>query len=153
MKKSHICTFLSSFLLIVLLASAMFGQILPALQSGKRVKRIVIRNAIVVDGSGKPAAGPFDIVIENDLIAQIVSFDQISVMAGKAKRPDKGDVEIDATGKYVLPGLINLHAHIHDERAGVPMPDTQPERRRTGAGSRPAGCTGRRDSGPGQRRA
>ena len=122
MKKSHIRIFLSLFLLIVLLASAMFGQILPALQSGKRVKRIVIRNAIVVDGSGKPAAGPFDIVIENDLIAQIVSFDQISVMAGKAKRPDKGDVEIDATGKYVLPGLINLHAHIHDERAGVPMP-------------------------------
>jgi imidazolonepropionase-like amidohydrolase len=28
---------------------------------------------------------------------------------------------IDARGKYVMPGLINAHAHIHDERAGVPM--------------------------------
>ena len=119
MKKSHIRTFLSSFLLIVLLASAMLGQISPALQSGKRVKRIVIRGAMVVDGSGKPAAGPFDIVVENDLIAQIVSIDP---KASESRRPAKGDVEIDATGKYVWPGLIDLHAHITDERAGVPVP-------------------------------
>ena len=41
---------------------------------------------------------------------------------GTAKRPAKGDVEIDASGKYVLPGLINLHGHTQDERGGVPQP-------------------------------
>jgi cytosine/adenosine deaminase-related metal-dependent hydrolase len=83
------------------------------------VKRIVVRNAMVVDGSGKPAAGPFDIVVEGDTIAEIAGFDPRDA---KARRPAKGDLEIDAGGKYVLPGLIDLHAHIHDERAGVPMP-------------------------------
>ena len=96
------------------------AQINPASFSGKRLKRIVIRNAIVVDGSGKPAAGPYDIVIENDLITQIVPFDPVN--ANESRRPPKGDLDIDATGRYVLPGLINLHAHTQDERAGVPMP-------------------------------
>ena len=77
---------------------------------------------MVVDGSGKPAAGPFDIVVENDLINQIVSFDPVAAKEGKARRPEKGDLDIDATGKYVLPGLINLHGHTQDERGGVPMP-------------------------------
>ena len=122
MKKSHMHKLLSLLALTALLVSFGLGQISPASLSGKRVKRIVIRNAIVVDGSGKPAAGPFDIVIENDTITQIVSFDPVAAKEGKAKRPDKGELEIDATGKYVLPGFIDLHAHIHDERGGVPMP-------------------------------
>ena len=84
------------------------AQTNPASFSGKRLKRIVIRNAIVVDGSGKPAAGPYDIVIENDLITQIVPFDPVN--ANESRRPLKGDLDIDATGRYVLPGLINLHA-------------------------------------------
>lgn len=107
-------------------AAMAFSQIglgqTPSSVSGKRQKRIVIRNAMVIDGSGKPAAGPFDIVVENDMISQIVSFDPVSARTGKARRPEKGEIEIDATGKYVLPGLIDLHAHIHDERGGVPMP-------------------------------
>ncbi len=94
----------------------------PASFSGKRLKRIVVRNATVVDGSGKPAAGPFDIVIEGDTIRGIVALDPVAVASKEAKRPAAGDLDIDATGKYVLPGLIDLHAHIHDERGGVPMP-------------------------------
>lgn len=96
-----------------------FAQTNPASFSGKRLKRIVIRGAMIVDGSGKPAAGPFDIVIENDVITQLVSFDTRN---RNPTRPEKGDLEIDATGKYVLPGLIDLHGHAQDERAGVPMP-------------------------------
>ncbi len=106
----------------VLLSAVTYSQASPASFSGKRVKRIVVRGAMVVDGSGKPAAGPFDIVIENDLITQIAGFDPIAAKEGTARRPEKGDLEIDAAGKYVLPGLINLHGHVHDERGGVPMP-------------------------------
>lgn len=99
-----------------------FPQTAPSAVSGKRVKHIVIRNAMVVDGSGKPAAGPYDIVVENDTITQIAGFDPVAAKEGKARRPAAGDLEIDASGKYVLPGLINLHGHTHDERAGKPMP-------------------------------
>ncbi len=108
-------------LLIVTFApSIVFAQ--KPIVSGARYSRLVIRNATVVDGSGKPAAGPFDIVVENDLIKEIVSIDPVAAKEGKARRPAAGEVEIDATGKYVLPGLINLHGHTQDERGGVPMP-------------------------------
>ena len=32
------------------------------------------------------------------------------------------EVEIDAARRYVLPGLINAHAHTQDERGGIPQP-------------------------------
>ena len=114
---------ISAFLVLCsLVASTVFAQVSAPSFSGKRLKRIVIRNAMVVDGSGKPAAGPFDIAVEGDTIVQIVSIDPVAAKEGKAKRPEKGELEIDAAGKYVLPGLINLHGHTHDERGGVPMP-------------------------------
>ena len=40
--------------------------------SGQRYGRLVIRNAIVVNGNGTPARGPFDIVLENNRIAALV---------------------------------------------------------------------------------
>ena len=89
--------------------------------SGKRYGRLVIRNAIVVNGNGTPARGPFDIVLENNLIAALVPLDPVAIKNGSANRPD-GDAEIDATGKYVLPGLINAHAHVQDSRGGIPQP-------------------------------
>ncbi len=114
---------IAAFLVLVsVLAGIAVGQTAPSLSSGKRFKRIVVRGAMVVDGSGKPAAGPFDIVIEDGLIKQIAGFDPVAAKEGQARRPEKGDLEIDAAGKYVLPGLINLHGHTQDERAGVPMP-------------------------------
>ncbi len=64
---------------------------------------------MVVDGTGKPAAGPFDIVIENDIITQIAGYNPRDP---NPRRPEKGNVEIDATGKYVLPGLINLRVSL-----------------------------------------
>ncbi len=94
----------------------------PASVSGKRFGRIVIRNAIIIDGNGTPASGPKDIVIVNDRIAEIVGLDPVAIKEGTARRPAKGDVEIDAAGKYVMPGLINLHGHTQDERGGKPMP-------------------------------
>ncbi|HTH38495.1 MAG TPA: amidohydrolase family protein [Pyrinomonadaceae bacterium] len=107
---------------VVIISTTLFGQANLSSFSGKRLKRTVVRGAIVVDGSGKPAAGPYDIVIENDVIKQIVGIDPVAAAEGTARRPEKGDLDIDATGKYVLPGLINLHGHAHDERSGKPMP-------------------------------
>jgi len=89
--------------------------------AGHRYPRLVVRGALVVDGSGTPAAGPKDIVIENNMITDVVPLDGVALSQGNARRP-AGDVEIDATGKYVLPGLIDVHAHTQDERGGVPQP-------------------------------
>jgi cytosine/adenosine deaminase-related metal-dependent hydrolase len=76
---------------------------------------------MVVEGNGTPAAGPYDIVIEGNSIAELVALDPVALKAGRARRP-AADAELDATGKYVLPGLINLHGHVQEERGGVPQP-------------------------------
>jgi cytosine/adenosine deaminase-related metal-dependent hydrolase len=89
--------------------------------SGQRYPRLIIRNATVVDGNGTPAAGPKDIVIEGNTIADIVPLDPVALKRGEARRP-AAEVEIDATGKYVLPGLINAHGHVQEERGGIAQP-------------------------------
>ncbi len=104
---------------LVLSSALVNAQALP--EHGKRYPRLVIRNATIVPGNGSPARGPFDIVVEGNRIADLVPLDPVAAREGRAKHP-AGDVVIDATGKYVLPGLINAHGHIQDERAGLPQP-------------------------------
>src|SRR3954471_16233527 len=91
--------------------------------SGVRPQRLIIRNAMIVDGHGTPAEGPMDVVVVDRTITRLIPRDPVSAGRGGARdATDPGTVEIDATGKYVLPGLINAHAHMQDERAGVPQP-------------------------------
>src|SRR5450755_4640953 len=89
--------------------------------SGKRVRRLLIHNAIVIDGNGTPASGPKDIVIENNTIADVIPLDAVAIARG-SRGAAQADAIIDATGKYVLPGLINAHAHLQEERGGKPQP-------------------------------
>jgi hypothetical protein len=80
--------------------------------------RLVIRNAMVIPGHGGPPVGPYDIVIEGDKITEMIPFDPVTAeRRGDANRP-AGDRIIDATGKYIMPGLIDLHGHLRQE----PMP-------------------------------
>jgi imidazolonepropionase-like amidohydrolase len=66
-------------------------------------KTLVIANARLFDGTGA-AARPASIVITNNVITAIVS-------AG-SKDWAKDATVIDAAGKTVLPGLIDLHTHM-----------------------------------------
>lgn len=80
-------------------------------------KRLVIKNAMVIYGNAKPAFGPVDILLEDGLIARIGSGE------GRGEAWPAADAVIDATGKYVMPGLVNTHMHWHEERqAGIPQP-------------------------------
>ncbi|MBA3656233.1 MAG: amidohydrolase family protein [Gemmatimonadaceae bacterium] len=110
---------------LLVLTSALSAQ--PV--SGKRYNRIIIRNATIVDGNGTPASGPADITIVGNRIAGIAWRDPVVAgggpnVSGRGSSSDSvpADVEIDATGKFVLPGLINAHAHIQDERGRIPQP-------------------------------
>jgi hypothetical protein len=76
--------------------------------------KLVIRGAMLVDGSGAPPRGPVDIVIEGN---RIVSVDPAGVPGTPlpAKRaPRDAQHEIEAGGMYVLPGFIDTHGHNGD---------------------------------------
>ena len=84
-------------------------------EPGKRYNQLVIRNVIIIDGNGTPAKGPGDVIINGNTIQSIGP-------AIKDKVYKEADKVIDGTGMYLLPGLINIHAHIHDTRGEKPIP-------------------------------
>src|SRR5919198_1496372 len=85
----------------------------------KQNRRLIIRNAMIIYGNAKPAYGPMDILVDDGRISTITpSGDRASVFA-----PSASDAVIDATGKYVMPGIVNAHMHWHEERQpGMPQP-------------------------------
>lgn len=88
-------------------------------------KRLVIRGATLIDGTGAPPFGPVDIVIEGNRITEVRVVGHPHLAVDPADRPEKGDFEIDASGMYVLPGFINAHAHISNpgqSNFGEPSP-------------------------------
>ncbi len=78
-------------------------------------QRLVIRNAMVIPGHGGPANGPYDILIESNTITQMVPFDPVTAERRGAEARMNGDRVIDATGKYVMPGMIDLHMHLRTQ--------------------------------------
>ena len=112
------------FLAVALIAGSAVDAQTTTVRHGVRPERLIIRNATIVDGNGTPAKGPFDIVLEGNTITQLAALDPVALRRGDNRRPraDGNTAEIDATGKYVLPGLINGHAHLQDERSGVAQP-------------------------------
>jgi len=78
---------------------------------------LVIRGVTIIDGSGAPAFGPADVFVRGNRIARVALTDAITreeekVEAGGGKRaaPDR---VIDGKGMYVMPGIVDLHAHIN----------------------------------------
>lgn len=71
----------------------------------------MIRGATVIDGTGGPPFGPVDIVIADDRIEEL----RVAGTPGLPLKPDRlprdAEREIDATGMFVLPGFVDMHAH------------------------------------------
>ncbi|MEC7760638.1 MAG: amidohydrolase family protein [Pseudomonadota bacterium] len=87
-------------------------------------ERLVLRGARLIDGTGAPPAGPFDIVVEGGKITEMVIVGTPKMPINPARRPAKGDREIDCTGKVVTPGFVDAHVHIgtYFHAAAGPMP-------------------------------
>jgi imidazolonepropionase-like amidohydrolase len=68
-------------------------------------KTLLIKNAMLIDGTGGAPRGPMDIVIENNRIKEVRGAG--SPRGGRVS----ADHEIDAAGQYVMPGFVDLHVH------------------------------------------
>src|SRR6186713_970079 len=72
------------------------------------VPLIIIDHATILDGNGGPPLTNGAIVIQGERIQQIGPRGTI--------KPAPGTTVIDATGKFVIPGLVD--AHIHFDQSG-----------------------------------
>jgi len=76
--------------------------------------QLILRGVTVIDGTGAPARGPMDIVIEGNRIVQMYSVGAPGVPIDPAHRPvaAAGATVLELEGHYVLPGFVDLHAHL-----------------------------------------
>ena len=76
--------------------------------------QLIIRGVTLINGAGAPPIGPVDVVVKGNRIAAIKSAGYPGVPMNPDRKPvaNPGDKEIDATGMYLMPGLIDMHAHI-----------------------------------------
>lgn len=84
-------------------------------------RRLIIRGAMVVDGTGAPPFGPTDIVIEGNRITEVLRVGYAKLPIDPAGRPQGATKEIDASGTYVLPGFVDTHAHQGGVDQGTPL--------------------------------
>ena len=85
-------------------------------------ERLILRGVTLIDGTGAPAIGPMDIVVEGNRIAEIKSVGFPGVPIESEGRPEAApnDKVLELEGHYVLPGFVDLHGHIGGVEQGTP---------------------------------
>ena len=82
---------------------------IPAPTHGVRAASLLIRDVMVIRGNGTPPLGPTDVLLRGNKIEAIERW----------KGGEPPATVIDGKGKYLLPGLINMHGHIQEASAGI----------------------------------
>jgi imidazolonepropionase-like amidohydrolase len=92
--------------LVVVALGIVLGSV-PALHgqnAGGAPARLALVGATLIDGTGSPAVADAAVVIEGDRIQAVGRRRDVAIPAGTKL--------IDVTGKYVLPGFVDLHTHL-----------------------------------------
>ncbi|GGD72432.1 hypothetical protein GCM10011412_07570 [Maribacter cobaltidurans] len=92
-----------------------------SLQGDGPYSQLIIRGVTLINGNGAPPQGPIDIVVENNIIKAIKVVGYPGVKIDDSKRPQlkAGGKELDCTGMYLMPGLIDMHGHIGGQAQGA----------------------------------
>jgi imidazolonepropionase-like amidohydrolase len=91
-----------SLLLVPFLFSCLFAQQPP----DAKPKTLVLTHVSIIDATGSPVQKDATVVITGDRITQIARTGQ--------NYPPKGAQVIDASGKFLIPGLWDMHIHWYD---------------------------------------
>ncbi len=83
--------------------------------------RLILRGGTLVDGTGAPAIGPVDIVVEKNRITEIRRVGSPGLPIEEDRRPKAGEgvKELDVAGMYILPGFVDMHGHIGGKAQGT----------------------------------
>ena len=76
--------------------------------------RLLIKNGTLIDGSGGDPVLNRLLLVEGNRIGLVGETDG----SMRAETPD--DTVIDAAGKFILPGLIDVHCHISLHQGALP---------------------------------
>jgi imidazolonepropionase-like amidohydrolase len=66
---------------------------------------------MLIDGTGAPPTGPVDVVVSGNRIASIRSAGTPGLAIRPNRAPQNADLEVDATGMYLMPGFVDMHVH------------------------------------------
>lgn len=84
------------------LKAALFGLCSLPVQAD-----LLINNVTLIDGTGRPVIEGASVMVEGDRISEV---------SRQSLQATKGMQVIDGTGKYLIPGLMDIHIHL---RGGV----------------------------------
>ena len=75
-------------------------------------QRLVVRGATIIDGTGREPIRDGVLVAEGERITRVGAAGDF----GSADLNGTGTRVVDATGKWIIPGMINLHEHLDNHR-------------------------------------
>ena len=122
---SVLYSFLAMFLVFQTLCMMSVAQIkkAPGRAEGEGpYSQVIFRGATLINGTGAPAVGPVDIVVEGNKIVAIrnVGYPGVDIKESSRPKLKTGGKEIDCSGMYIMPGLIDMHGHIGGTEQGTP---------------------------------
>jgi hypothetical protein len=74
---------------------------------------LVFRHLTVIDMTGAPPKTEMSVVVAGTRITQVGKIDQVSI--------PKGALVVDASGKFMIPGLWDMHFHFHEIDRSLPL--------------------------------
>lgn len=115
----------SLFILALVFSASCEGAVRPApsrTEGEGPYPQLILRGVTVIKGTGAPAFGPADVVIENNRIVDVVIVGSAGAPIDPAGRPKlkAGGREMELAGQFVMPGLIDMHGHIGGDEQGTP---------------------------------
>ncbi|CAN5170106.1 hypothetical protein BH09BAC3_BH09BAC3_31540 [soil metagenome] len=95
----------------------------PVIKEGEGpFTQLILRGAMLIDGTGAPAVGPVDIVVRQNKIVSIASIGLPTPgMSSNGNRPklEEGGKELNCEGMYIMPGFVDMHGHIGGGQAPI----------------------------------
>jgi imidazolonepropionase-like amidohydrolase len=86
---------------------------LAALYAVAALPALLLNNVTVIDGTGAPAQPNMAVVIQGDRI--------LAVGKTGAVHAPKGATIVDASGKFLIPGLWDMHVHFQESARSFPL--------------------------------
>lgn len=80
--------------------------------------QLIIRGVTLINGTLSPPVGPVDIVVENNKIVAVRVVGYPGEAIDESRRPKliNGGKELNAEGMYLMPGFVDTHIHVPDEK-------------------------------------